>query len=288
MPTPLGPVDIANIALSKIGAQSINSLADTGNPSSVICNNNFKLAYFSSSRASKWNCLATTALLTQIPQTPLPNLPGNGTLPPIPPSVPTWQPYTLFPANTYFTYGGYFYLALINYTSGTNFVVDETSGAFVQTNLPTNQPFAPSAGSQFPSGWAFQYQLPDDFLLLMVLNGNTYWSYQGYGTFSSDFQIMGQSIFCNTPQAVIQYVKNEPDTTQFDPLFTEAVSFKLAAMIATALRQDGGRMEMAMEEEYKNVLRQARTMNGNEQQVRRFNPIGSSLFNRSRWGGANG
>jgi len=287
MPTTLGPVQIANLALSRIGSQAINSLADTNNPASVACNNNYQLAYLAVSRAAKWNCLATTAVLAQIPQTPLPNLPSGG-LPPIPPTVPTWEPNTTFAANSYFTFGGYFYFVLINYTSSNNFTVDLTNGSFVQTNLPTSYPFAPFNGSAFPSGWAYQYELPADFQLLMVLNGNTYWGFQGFGSSSSDFQIMGKFLFCNTPQAVIQYIKNEPDSTQFDALFTEALSLKLGSMIATALRQDGGRMELELEGGYKSVIKQARTMNGNEQQVRRFNPIGSSMFNRSRYGGING
>jgi hypothetical protein len=281
MPTSLSPVGIANVALSKIGAQAINSLLDTTNPSAVACNNNFGLAYLEVSRAARWNCLLTTANLVQEPQTPLP-----GCTPPTNPA--TWAPNTTYQANTYLTYGGYYYLVMFTYTSTNNFTNDLTSGALTQTNLPTNQPFVGNWGSQYASGWAFQYALPSDFQLLCSLNDNVYWGFEEFGDGTSDYEIMGSSLFCNEAQAVIQYVKNQPDTTQFDSLMANCLALKLAAMISTYLRQDGGALEAKLTQAYEMALRQARTKNGGEKQARRFNPIASSTFNRARFGGVNG
>ena len=281
MPTTLSPVNIANIALSKIGAQSINSLTDQANASSLQCNINWQLAYLEVSRASRWNCLVTTAVLVSIVQTPLP---GNAP----PPNPATWAPLSTYQANTYLTYGGYYYQVEFTYTSTNNFVNDLTTGALVQTNLPTVQPFFPNNGSQYPSGWSYQFALPSDFQLLVALNDNTYWGCSSLGDTTSNYQIMGLSLFCNAPQAVIQYVQNVADTTKFDALFTNCVALKLASMIATPLRQDGGRMEQALLAEYKVALREARTKNAGEQQARRFNPIPSSRFNQARYCGING
>ena len=285
MPTNLAPVDVVNIALSKIGAAAINSLLDTSNPSSVIANQNWQLSYLEVSRASRWNCLMTTAILTAIPQTPLPGTP------PLAPA-PNWAPNTAYVANTYLSYGGYVYIVMFNYTSSAIFTNDLTTGALTQTNQPSGSPFFPVIdGSQYPSGWAYEYALPSDYQLLVSLNNNTAWNWgtvSGPDGDSDDYEIMGSSLFCDAAQAVIQYVQSTIDTTKFDSMFTNCVALKLASMISTPLRQDGGKMEAMLLGEYQRALKEARTKNGGEQQVRRFNPIQSSLFNAARYGGTNG
>lgn len=219
-------------------------------------------------------------VLPSVPQTPL----TCGT---VPGSVTAWAPNTAYAANVYLTYGGYYYQVMFAYTSTNNFENDLTTGALTQTNLPTNgSSFFPGNGSQYPSGWAFEFKLPDDFQLLVALNDNIYWDWYGAGT--SDYQIMGTSIYCNTQQAVAQYVQNQPDTTRFDSLFTSALTFNLAAKVATGLRQDGGVLQQGLMAAYKEILAQARQKNGGEQQERRSNPITSSLFNRARWRSNNG
>lgn len=282
MPTNLSPVDVANIALSKIGSQAINSLTDLTSQAAIICNTNFNLAYLEVSRAGQWNCLLDTAILVQEVQVPLP-----GAVTPSP--TPSWAPNTTYLVNTFLSYGSpqYIYEVVYTYTSSTNFQNDLTTGALVQTNLPVaGDPFVPGDGSQYPSGWAFKYALPTDFQLLAVLNDNVYWDV--YGSGGDDYQIMGLSLFCNWSQAVIQYVKNEPDCTKWDSLFTNAVTMKLASTIATPLRQDGGRTEVAMLQGYEDALKKARVKNAGERQPRRFNPINSSRFNAARYTGING
>ena len=280
MPTSLGQVQLCNVALAKIGAESINSLTDLTNRSSRACNANFELAYKELSRSGRWNCLLTTANLAQIPQTPLPSVPPQ-------PFVGAWAPLTTYAANVYLSYGGYYYLVLFTYTSTNNFQNDLTTGALNQTNLPATMPFFPGCdGCNYPSGWAFQFELPTDFQLLAVLNENSCWDFDGAG--GDDYEIMGSSLFANCPQANIQYVKDQPDTTQWDSMFSNAFTLKLASSISTALRQDGGKMESELLQTYELALRKARQKNGGETQGIRFNPIRSSRFNQARYGGING
>lgn len=342
MPTTLGPVQICNIALSKIGAEAINSLTDLTNRSSRACNTNFQLAYLQLSRSGRWNCLLTTEQLVQQVQTPI--VTGSAARPPTstpwapltfftqgvyvsqggayyqvlnaytssnsfatdlasgnlqlfnangnqPVFATPWAEFTAYQANAFVTYGNYFYQVLISYTSSNNFLNDLTSGFLAQTDQQGNQPVSDlvldtfGCGSGFQSGWAFQYALPADFQLLGLLNGNICWDFDGAG--SDNYEIMGESIFCNSPIAVIQYVKNQPDTSQFDAMFTSALTFLLASMIATPLRQDGGKMEQEMLGYYTRALSAARAKNGGEGQPRRFNPVPSSRLVRSRfwWGG---
>ncbi len=287
MPTSLSDVAIANVALSKLGAQAIGSITDQTSASAIAVNNNWQLAYLEVARSARWNCLLTTSNLVQIPQVPLPGCT-------VPQNVPDWAPLTTYAADTYLTYGGYYYLVAYTYTSTNNFQNDLTTGALIQTNLPTNDPFFPGTcnGSQYESGWAFKYALPSDFQLLAILNSNQCWSGYGWGwggdTEGSLYQIMGEHLFCNESRAIIQYVRNQPDTSKFDSLFTNALTLKLASAIATTLRQDGGRMEEQLLQGYEMALRKARTKNGGERLSQRFNPIGSSTFNASRYTGING
>jgi hypothetical protein len=283
MPTPLSQTDLANVALSKIGAQPINSLLDQANRSALACKTNFTLAYLEVSRSGKWNCLLTPQNLAQQVQTPLPNFPGS----PITITATPWAQFTSYLANVYVTFGGSYFLVMFNYTSTASFANDLTTGALQQTDQETASPnFFSLGGSAYPSGWGFQFALPDDFQFLAVLNERSCWDFDGAG--GDDYEIMGSSLYCNKPRAVVQYVKNQPDVSQMDSIFADAFTYKLAASIATELRQDGGKMEAGMMQAYERSLRKARTRNGGEQQARRFNPIRSSRFNQSRFGGVNG
>jgi hypothetical protein len=342
MGTTLSPVDVCNVALSKIGAQAINSLNDPTNASSRQCLANFNLAYQEASRSGRWNCLLTTAVLTQIPQTPLPSVGGavppafvpwtastfypagiyvsyaglyyqvinaytsstsfatdlatgnlslynyNGTT--ITNAVP-WAPLTYYQANAFLSYGGYYYQVMYSYTSSNNFANDLTQGFLTQQDQQigssVTDAFSPyDAGSSYASGWAFQYALPSNFLLLAILNDSEYWDFEGAG--GDDYELMGANLFTDASQAVVKYIPNQPDTTQFDPIFLDAITYKLAAAISTPLRQDGGALQREMLVAYDRSLKKAKVRNAGERQARRFNPIRSSNFNRARYGGTNG
>ncbi len=289
--TTLSPTDIANQAISKVGAMSIQSLGDTTSTSAIQCNINFQLAYLSVARASRWNCLLMPAVLTQIEQTPVP-----GAECPAPSPAPAWAPFTTYQPNTFLTFGGYVYIVMYLYTSTDNFNNDLTTGSLVQTNSPVAPNFAYFPGGQvpyYPSGWAYQYALPPDFELLAILNDNECgWGCYGGGPAGSTqgnlYEIMQGSLFTNQSIAVIKYVQNTPDTTLWDPLFCTCVVTKLAAMIATPLRLDGGLMQKMLMEEYRPLLREARQKNAGEKMRRRFNLIYSSIWNAARRGGVNG
>ncbi len=353
MPTSLSPNDACNVALSKIGAESINSMTDTTSRSARACNTNFGLAYLETTRSARWNCLLTTAQLVQIPQVPI----NTGSLG-VPPNSTPWAPNTVYlqgvyvsnggnyyqvlgtytssssfatdlsagnlllwnsngnnptfatpwaqntfyQANAFVTYGNYFYQVLISYTSSNNFLNDLTSGFLAQTDQQSTQGSSDLVldtfgcnGNQYPSGWGFQYALPSDFQLLGMLNGNICWDWDGSGSQGDEYELMalapnGQCLFCNESIAVIQYVQQQPDTTRWDSLFTSAFTFLLASMIATPLRQDGGKLEGEMLALYQRALSKARQRNGGEQMARRFNAVRSSrlVCSRFRWTGLGG
>ena len=198
-----------------------------------------------------------------------------------------WAPNTNYQANAFLSYGNYYYTVNFTYTSTTNFTNDLTAGYLVQTDQQAGSSvtdaFA-SDGSQYASGWAYQYQLPADFQLLAILNETAVWDFEGAG--GDDYEIMGQYLYCSSSQAVIQYVPNQPDTTQWDAMFTDAVQYKLASVIATPLRQDGGAVAKEMLMIYNQALGRARQKNGGEAQSRRYSPIRSSRWNKARYNAA--
>lgn len=280
MPTTLSPVDVCNSALSRCGAQSIQSLTDLTNTSAIACNVQFQLAYLEVSRASRWNCITNTAVLTEVTQTLLP-----GSIPA--PAAAAWTPLTSYLPLVYLSYGGGIYQTQYAYTSTNNFYNDLTTGALVQADYDSFNAatFGFNNGSQYPSGWGHQYALPSDFQLLVVLNDNNCWNGAGQG---SQYEIMGQNIFTNDSPAVIKYVTNVIDTTRFDSLFLGALVSLLASKIVTILRLDSGNMAETFLGEYNRLLSQARTKDAGEQMARRFNPIFSSRFVQSRYWNVNG
>ncbi len=286
MGTALSPVNIANAALAKVGAQAITSLTDQTSASAIICNQQYSLAVAEVSRAGRWNCLLVPAQLTAVSQTPV--IPSSSSI-----TATAWAPLTAYTADQFISYGAYYYLVMFDLTSSNNFFNDLTAGFYTQTDQSicssVPDPFNCIDGSQYTSTWPFAYALPADFQLLVTLNGS--FCYPGWASpeqLIATWQIMGSTLFCNQSVAVIQYVQNQPDSTRFDSLFVNALTFKLASMIATTLRQDGGNMEAALLGEYKRALREARQKNGGEQNARRFNPIGTSTFVAARFRGLMG
>jgi hypothetical protein len=298
MPISNDQTALCNVALAKIGAQSITAISDTTSASAIACSTNFNLCYQELSRLGRWNCLLTTGILTEVTQTPLPWSSAGGVSSI---TATAWAINTVYAPGVYVTFGGYYYLVMYAYTSTNNFLNDLTTGALTQTDTPTSgNTFGLDDGSQYPSGWAHQFLLPSDFLLLAILNDSPVWDFGGEG--SDDYELMAGAptypiatppankvpcLFCDAEHAVVQYVPNQPDTTQWDPLFANCFTLKLAATISTTLRQDGGRMETELIQAFDKALRTARARNGGERQARRFNPIPTSLFNQSRYIGLN-
>jgi hypothetical protein len=279
--TTLSPVDIANLALARCGAQRIASLTDQANTSAILVNGQFQLAYLEISRANRWGCLMAATQLVEIVQTPLAGVVTT------PVSTVAWAPLTTYAALTYVTFAGTIYQISFPYTSTNNFYTDLLTGALTQQDFTTNSPAfgSISAGSNYASGWGHQYALPSDFVLLSTLNDNNCWEAQGQG---SEWEIMGTSLFTNDAFAIVKYVKNVTDTTLFDPMFCSALVALLASKLVTALRLDSGSLSETFMAEYQRLVSAARAKDGDQMKVRRFNPINTSTFIGSRYGGING
>lgn len=76
------------------------------------------------------------------------------------------------------------------------------------------------------SGWSFQYQLPEDCLRMLELNGLTQTSNPGY------WEVEGKKLLTNEESATIRYIARVTDCNQFDAIFVEALALRLAAKLA--------------------------------------------------------
>ncbi len=273
MPSTLSQTDLSNLALSQIGAKPIQLITAQDDPSAIACNTNWQLAFLAVAREHNWNCLMKSAVLAAVPQTPI--------VPPGPPTGATpWAPFTSYLANVFVTYGNALYQALIANTSTASFVNDLTSGYWFETDIFNPDPFGQSfAAGNYPSGWAFKFPLPDDYVKVAMLNGQN--------CFDIPWAIKGRDLYANFSQAVIQYVAALTDTTIYDSLFCNAFVFMLASKIATQLRQDSGAISAQMLVYYRAALSEARMKDANEGTPRRFSPVANSRFIASRWGSTN-
>lgn len=131
--------------------------------------------------------------------------------------------------------------------------------------------------------WAYQYQLPADFISLVELNGVEY-----HGQPSDDWEVEGKVLLTDAEEAKVTYIAYVEDCTAWDSLFTDAVVVLLASKISVPMRQDEGMAQALKEEFLRSALPKARTKNGNNRRRLRFNPCAESRFLAARYTSTNG
>lgn len=131
--------------------------------------------------------------------------------------------------------------------------------------------------------WAYQYQLPADFINLSELNGVEY-----HGQPQDDWEIEGKVLLTDAERADVKYIAYVEDTTIWDALFTNAVVVLLAAKIAVPIRQDEGLAGNLLTEYQRIALPQARAKDGNQKRRKRFDPCAESRVLASRYNSTNG
>lgn len=277
MPTTSGQVDIVNQALALLGVAPIGDMDDQDSVTAAQAKLWWPQSLAVVGRAAPWNCLLKPAVLVQEVQEPIDPQEAQ-------PASTEWAPATNYAVGAYVTFGNpaYLYYCLVANLSTASFTNDLTAGYWQQTDIVDPNAFGPQDGYQYPSGWAYKYKLPDDFLLIVELNNRYCIDYK------ETFQVMGRSLYTNDTEAVIKYTWPDPDTTIYDPMFVEVLVLKLAASMATKLRQDDTRIAGAMESAFMTKLRAARTKNANEGRKRRFVPQANSRWISSRTWSTNG
>lgn len=81
------------------------------------------------------------------------------------------------------------------------------------------------------SGYAKAYLLPSDFLRPLAVNDTDAWEP------SDRYSVENGLLLCEEGTAVLRYVARIDDASQWDALFTQAMTLELASRIATTLAQ---------------------------------------------------
>lgn len=282
----LSQVDLCNLALMRLGQLRIKSITDQSDGNAIACNVAWQQALATVSRETPWNCLKKRAYLTQVAA------PADATCTTgVPPAPAAWAPGTNYAVNDFITYASQIYQCLIANTASNSFTIDLTKGWWFETTFISWNYLGPIPGNAGPMyEWAYAYELPTDFILLIELNGQNCWQgVQNTGnTFGSLYEIYQKRIYCNTQYADIKYNRFETDTTNFDSMFAEALVLNLASMIATTLRKDDAQLSIGMFQEYRAYIARALVKNGNERNAYRYNIVSQSRFVGSRYRSTNG
>lgn len=127
-------------------------------------------------------------------------------------------------------------------------------------------------------GWAYQYQLPADFVDIAQFNGVRCWHVE-----VENWAIEGDKLLSNAEQAQVIYVALVENPANYDAMFTAAFVTLLAAKLAVAIRQDTGLAESLMSEYYRVTLPRARMKDANQGRKPAYDPTAHSSFIHSRF-----
>lgn len=132
-------------------------------------------------------------------------------------------------------------------------------------------------------GWTNQFQLPSDFIRMIEFNREDVWDYT-----KDRFEIEGGKLLTDDDVAEIRYIRYEEDSTQYDPLFVEALAVYIASKIATAMRQDEALAANLYQEFIREKLPTARRIDGTERKPRQYDICEDSRFLKARTYSTNG
>jgi hypothetical protein len=116
------------------------------------------------------------------------------------------------------------------------------------------------AGTPIWTDWTYQYTIPSDVLRVLETNltDDEPWE---IGVSSGGTKV----IFSSASAITIKYIKDVTNTTTFDPVFEEALAFRLAADSAYSIVQSQT-VQANMFTAYQQSLAQARSFDGQESQ----------------------
>ena len=260
-------LEIANLALSALKEAPL-SVIDTSNDRAVLFTLHYIPARDELLRLARWNFARTYARLT-----------------------PTWVQMTSVSSASGLVK---ITLAAHGLTTGTRLTTRNTStnGTWYITVLDVNNftldgsQFVDTTAGQFTIapqfGWAYRMALPADCLRVMSINDIE----AGMGP--ANYEIAaGNFLFTNVSLANLLYTAKITDVTQFDPLFTKALTIKLASVMCMGIK---GSMQQRqqLEQEFRQLnLLDAEWVDAVEPRSKVIGPAHGSATLQSRygWGG---
>lgn len=111
-------------------------------------------------------------------------------------------------------------------------------------------------------GWAKAYGLPSDFSRIVSLN-----VFDDF-TNSAPYEVNGNKLYTDEATAFIRYISNAPDPNDFDDIFIELLTTKIAAKLARPL---AGSLDITkdLNEDYNNLLKAAESIGEKDYALRR-------------------
>ena len=91
-------------------------------------------------------------------------------------------------------------------------------------------------------GYAYSYNLPDQWLRMVSLNDLDAWDSQDW------YSVEGRKLLTDQDEAKIVYTQFLSDSTKYDPLFVSALTIYLAAKLAKPIAGDAGQAQALMAE----------------------------------------
>ncbi len=138
-------------------------------------------------------------------------------------------------------------------------------------------------------GWQFAFPVPADFLRALVVNKNLWpWKLEGNTILTNgcgggtnppsgpDFQTETVTVVCN-----LVYVRDITQTGLFDPIFTNLLSIRLAAVLAYPILKDASKSKL-MWSLYDDAKGDAKRVSASEETIKHIEPGHNATWDRIR------
>jgi hypothetical protein len=125
-----------------------------------------------------------------------------------------------------------------------------------------------------PFKWAYQFQLPSDFLRVISIEEST------------EYKVQGRKLLANVNTISLTYIYREQDVSQYDPLLASCIEARLASQLAIPVLENTGLAD-AMLQLYTQRLREAKGIDSREKSQEQYEVEGwiesrySNRFNRA-------
>jgi len=218
-------VGIANIALSKIGAQRIVSFSENTENARLL-NAIYGTIRDEVLRAHPWNFAITR------------------TAPALAYSLPNaWSTGTAYVVGDYVLYLGHPYRCLVNHTAGT-WATDLAVGNWVSDTT-----------DWIPYEYSYSFTIPSDCLRVLDVTDGT--------SRIEDFKVEDGKILCDYDVIYIRYIYRVTDVTVFDANFISCFAIRLASECCFPLTGKAD-LAKFLKEEYAEEIRKAKAIDGQE------------------------
>lgn len=257
-------LEICNLALSALKEAPVAAL-DNSTDTSALCVLHYTAARDELLRMARWNFARTYARLepTWVAMTTVANEGGEVKITKASHGLSTGARVTTKDTDT----DGSWYITVLdvnNFTLDDSQYINNTAGSY-------------TVAPQF--GWGYKIAIPADCLRVMSVNGIE------ADMDSADYEIAGAFLFTNVTVAYLLYTAKITTVTAFDPLFTKALTIKLAAAMCMALKGSMNQRQ-ALEQEFRTLnLMDAEWVDAVEPRSKVIGPAHSSANIRTRFGG---